>query len=257
MIGRLEQARGTRKGQDFMEILPKTLVGSIVSEMEDAIPYFERLRIDYACGGDTPLGEACERAGIPVEEAIQTLEEMAGESVQTSDWDRRSMAEIIHYLVHYHHAYTRVQIEHLNGLLEEVCLELGFKNPQILILKELFKEMGPEMKSHMSKEEDLVFPYLIQMEEAEGEHRTLPNASLSELFLSQPLRILHWEHQMTGAEWDQVRLLTDDYAVRDGTSPKLAKLLSELRELELDIHRHVSLENNVLYHRAVEKGWLE
>lgn len=240
-----------------MEILPETAIGLIVSEIEETIPYFEKLRIDYACNGDLTLREACEMAGVPVEEAIGVLGIMARRPAGSEDWDHRSMAEIIHYLVHYHHAFTRVQIEAVNGLLEEVCRSLGFEQPQMLLLKDLFKEMGRELNAHMTKEEDRIFPYLLQREEAEAAGTTPALLSLEDSLFGQPIRILHWEHQLTGAEWAQIRLLTDEYRPPEGMGDKVAGLLKELRELELDLHRHVSLENNVLYRRALEKGWLE
>ena len=98
---------------------------------------------------------------------------------------------------------------------------------------------------------------MIKRERAEVEHTTIPNPFTDHPLFRQPIRILEWEHQMTGQEWKQVHLLTNEYNLPPSTGSNYRALYEGLKSLEDDLHQHVHLENNVLFKRALEKGWLE
>jgi len=58
------------------------------------------------------------------------------------------------------------------------------------------------------------------------------------------------EHDSAGQALQRMRLLTNDYAPpADGCNTYHA-LFEGLRELEADLHRHIHLENNILFPRA-------
>ena len=243
-----------------MEPSPETPIGLIASEMEAAIPYFEKFRIDYTCQGNLSLLEACDRVGMPVEEALEALRTIEKEEPvhgTTQHWTQRSMADIIGFILSHHHRFSREMIEKSNGLLERLPPVYGFDHPQLVFLKNLFKEMGDELKTHMSKEEEVIFPYLVEREKAEADGRTIPNPFLDHPLFRQPLRVLEWEHQMAEMEWGQVHLLTNEFTPPSGTGSNYRSLYGGLKALEQDLHRHMHLENNVLFKRAIDKGWLE
>ena len=242
-----------------MEITSVTPIASIATDIDASIPYFEELRIDYTCDGNLGLKEACDQLGTPWEEVLETLrgiEERSRTSL-SHRWNERSMSAIIDHILTHHHPFNRKKIDELNALLEKLPPVYGFDHPQLIFLKDLFKEMGNELKVHMSKEEEVIFPYLAQREKAEAEHRSIPNPFLDHPFFRQPIRVLEWEHQITGQEWKQVNLLTNGYTTPHGTGSIYKALFEGLKELEKDLRRHVHLENNVLFKKALEKGWLE
>ncbi len=57
-------------------------VRDVALEMPQATRVFEKLKIDYCCGGDKPLGEACATAGVEVANLEQMLSEAAQTEVQ-------------------------------------------------------------------------------------------------------------------------------------------------------------------------------
>ena len=243
--------------EENVKIQPEDSIGHIVRELADTIPYFEKHRIDYAWNGGATLREACDKAGVSIEEVMESLERIGAERTEErEEWKDMALAEVIARILE-HHAYTHEKINKINGLLEDVVRAEGFKHPELLLLKNLFQEMGGELRSHMAREEEMIFPYLLQKENPVKSRPALPNPFLEMPFLRQPLRVLQWEHQMTGEEWAQIRLLTDGYAIKRNENPVMHALFSELMELEQDLHRHVHLENNVLFRRAIDKGWLE
>ena len=240
-----------------MEISPDLTLGDLASEMEAVIPYFEEWKLDYTLEGDRTLREACEDMGIPLAETLKILRSIQMASALDHHWQDRPLAELVAYLLQRHHPYTRLQMGKVEVLLQETIQVYGLQQPALLVLKELFLEMASEIRGHMAKEEEIVFPYLIQREEAEKKHESLPDPFLQIPFFREPIRILQWEHRMTGEEWAQVHLLTDGYRLPENAHDSLQFLYWALKELKEDIHQHVHLENNILFHRAVEKGWLQ
>lgn len=240
-----------------MRIEPSTPIGHIASELEAALPYFEEAKIDYVLGGEDTLSEACERSGVPLGEAIRALEGIQARRAVERHWEERPLEEVVDYILRHHHDFTRVQVEKVNALLKEAVRTHGFQYPQLSMLKELFLEMGGEMRGHMSREEEFLFPYLIQRDRAGASTEPLPNPFEEIPFFRQPLRVLQWEHRMTGEEWVQVRLLTDNFRPTPNADATVRTLFEELRALERDLHHHVHLENNVLFRRASEKGWIQ
>jgi regulator of cell morphogenesis and NO signaling len=241
-----------------MEIGPETSLGEIAAHLEAALPAFEGWGIDYTCEGNDSLQEACRKVGVPLEDAFSELARLQRDSsLPDSHWEWRPLADLVDHILQRHHTFTRVQIERIHTLLLEAVRMHGFKHPQLLMLKELFLEMGGEMRGHMSREEEQLFPFLVARELAEKTRLDLPNPFLDSPFFRQPIRILQWEHRMTGEEWVQVRLLTDNFKAAPGAAPTLLSLYGELRRLEQDLHRHVHLENNILFKRAIEKGWVQ
>ena len=65
-------------------------VREVAVELPEATRVFEKLGIDYCCGGGKPLQEACLAAGVPTEKVVALLEETANRaanSIKARDWN--------------------------------------------------------------------------------------------------------------------------------------------------------------------------
>src|SRR5688572_6831013 len=109
-----------------------------VRELAIAIPHatrvFERIRIDYCCGGNQPLNEACVQAGLDVDEVIQLLSQAGTTDVGSESTNLQSLAlaQLAEYIVTKHHVYTREEIERLTELFKKVCSVHGANHPELL-----------------------------------------------------------------------------------------------------------------------------
>src|SRR6266513_1349866 len=95
-------------------------VRDVALELPQATRVFEKLKIDYCCGGDKPLGEACATAGVEV----ASLERMLAEAGQTSiadssshDFQRATLNELIKHILDKHHVYTKEEMVRLEALI--------------------------------------------------------------------------------------------------------------------------------------------
>ncbi len=242
-----------------MNIETTQWVGKIALALPGSIPVFEKLGIDYCCGGNRPLQEACLLAGVPLEEAVQALKKVnEGKGfAETVDWDQKTMSELIDHILEKHHIYTREQLIRLKKLAAKVRMVHGAHHPELIRVDEIVQLMAEEMDGHMTKEEEQVFPYLKAVEAAGNRKEGVPSPFGREGEDTHPLRILMWEHGMTGEEFNELNQLTGRFTPPPDACNSFMGLYHGLKELEQDLHQHVHLENNILFSKAEEANILD
>ena len=67
-----------------------------------------------------------------------------------------------------------------------------------------------------------------------------------------PIEELRAEHDAVGALFKEIRTITDGYAAPDDACNSYRAMLKGLEEMELDLHEHIHLENNVLFPRVLK-----
>jgi len=60
------------------------------------------------------------------------------------------------------------------------------------------------------------------------------------------------DHEEDGERLRLMREITGDYTLPEGACPSFTALYAGLQDLERDLHRHIHLENNVLFPAAVD-----
>jgi regulator of cell morphogenesis and NO signaling len=101
----------------------------------------------------------------------------------------------------------------------------------------------------MLKEESVLFPYIVRMEEAAVANQTLPPPPFRTV--QNPVRVMMAEHDAAGYILGRMREAGSDYAVPPDGCISYKTLYSALTALEVDLHQHIQLENNILFPRAV------
>jgi regulator of cell morphogenesis and NO signaling len=227
-------------------------VRELVVEMPDATRIFEKLKIDYCCGGHKPLEVACAAAGVDAEEVVRLLEEtnQAGsQSATSTDFQTLSLTELASYIVCKHHVFTRQEMERLDALLGKVCSVHGANHPELLNIKPVFQNLKAELEQHMLKEERALFPYIAQMESAFDKQQPLPAPPFGTV--RNPVRVMTGEHDAAGECLREMRDLSSNYAVPPDVCISYRTLYTALEALEADLHQHIHLENNLLFPRAL------
>ncbi len=233
----------------MMNINVATTVRDLAVMMPGATRVFERLGIDYCCGGNRTLADACVKAKIPVEEVTASLTQAELPADELHDWQAASMTALIHYIVEKHHSFTKQELPRLEKLLHKVCAVHRELHPELLQLKATFLHLKEELEPHMLKEEEVLFPYLTNLEEAIVHQSPLPSAFFGTV--QNPVRMMNIEHDAAGELLAEMRQLTSDYTVPPGACMSYQALYQALTELEADLHQHIHLENNLLFPKAL------
>jgi regulator of cell morphogenesis and NO signaling len=226
-------------------------VRELALEIPNATRIFERLGIDYCCGGNQSLENACRRANLSVAQVLENLEKSTEPTVnQNRDWKGGMLADLVQHIQSTHHKYTREEIVRLQPLLEKVCRVHGQNHPELLSLRETFRALATELTVHLMKEEMVLFPYLIRMEEAARQQEPKVAAPFGPV--QNPVQAMMLEHDSAGEALRNMREASRDYAVPEDGCFSYRTLYQALQAFESDLHQHIHLENNILFPRAIE-----
>jgi regulator of cell morphogenesis and NO signaling len=232
--------------------LEKT-VRDLALELPQATRVLERLKIDYCCGGDRPLGEACATAGIEVANLERMLEEAGQAEVQANgslNFQQATLSELIGHILDKHHVYTKSEMARLEPLIEKVIAAHGGNHSELRVIGEVFQRLCADLKPHMFKEEQILFPYILEMERASQQNRPAPLAPFGTV--NNPVRMMMMEHETVGEILRELRALSSDYTVPTDGCISYQTLYQALEAFEGDLHQHIHLENNILFPRAIE-----
>lgn len=230
------------------ESFEKTTVGEIVATDFRAAGVFERFGIDFCCGGRRSVAEACELAAADagaVERALQALPpDRPGDASDVTLWP---MDRLIDHIVSTHHAYTRTALETIGRYLAKLVEVHGSRHPELARVATSWEQMGRDLRQHMMKEERVLFPYIREIVSAGGRPLPCPFGTVE-----NPIRMMEREHRDAGDELRLIRELTGGYVPPADGCTTYRVCFAELASFERDLHRHVHLENNVLFPKAVE-----
>lgn len=230
--------------------LEKT-VREIALENPSSIRVFESLGIDYCCGGKRALSDACSHANVDSTRTLELLESAKREAQapEAGEWKEKRLSNLIAYIVGKHHGYARRETPRIQGLMAKVAAKHGATHTELAPIERLFTEIGQELSTHMLKEEQVLFPYIVRMEEAVAAGEPAPAAFFGSV--KRPIANMIAEHDDAGALLSQIRALSNGYAAPGGACPTFLALYRGLEEFERELHHHVHLENNILFPRAV------
>jgi regulator of cell morphogenesis and NO signaling len=233
-----------------MQDLTKMTIRDIAVAYPATTRIFEEYKIDYCCGGGKRLSEACEHADIAIEDLERRLTAVLSDPVDSPEPERFGVPELVGYILDKHHVFTRNEMLRLNGLLEKVVWKHGERHPELIMLKQSFAALSDDLLVHMRKEEMVLFPYINDLHRSR-QRNTIPLMPPFGTVL-HPIRMMQYEHDEAGEILRDIRAMTGDYTIPDDACPTFRALYAGLQDLELDLHRHIHLENNVLFPKVIE-----
>ena len=236
-----------------MTISATTKVRDVALELPQATRIFEKLKIDYCCGGNQPLGEACASAGVEVAILQRMLDEAGQAEARRSgslDFQKATLSELISHILEKHHVYTKEQMARLEPLINKVIGAHGENHKELHDIGGVFQRLCVDLDPHMLKEERILFPYLVEMEASVLQNRPAPFAPFGTV--NNPIHMMMMEHETVGDLLRELRSLSSDYNVPADGCLSYQTLYQELEAFEQDLHQHIHLENNILFPRAIE-----
>ena len=227
-------------------------VRDVANELPQSTRLFEQLKIDYCCGGNKTLAEGCMSAGVDVYAVIQMLAEATQQTSKDEselDFQNASLPELITHILDTHHVFTKSEMERLQLLADKVLAAHGGNHPELVHLDELLTHLCADLKPHMFKEEQVLFPYIVAMARAADQQGAVPFAPFGTV--NNPIRMMMTEHDTAGEILRELRSLTSDYKVPADACISYQTLYQALENFEKDLHQHIHLENNILFPKAL------
>jgi len=235
-----------------MTITDEQTVGEIASASLGAVRVFETRGIDYCCGGSQTLKEVCQERGLDAAVIGTEIEAATRETGGADrDWTTASLAYLIHHIVSTHHEYLKLELPRLNERMNKVLSVHGDKDPETLpALSQTLRGLWDELDPHMQKEEMMLFPAIERFEQAVAAKQPPPPLPFGTF--KNPVHMMMAEHDNAGDALRRISELTHGYELPEYACSTVRALYEGLRELESDLHRHIHLENNILFPRAIE-----
>ncbi len=228
-----------------METNIQTPIGDIVANDFRAAALFKEAGIDFCCGGNKSLTEACMEKGTDPSLLIQKLETLAQTPVTAAmnfkEWDLGFLSD---YIVNTHHKFVLKHLPELVFYIQKIADVHGAHHPELIEVADLVTKINAELLQHMKNEEEVLFPAIKAA-------ATNPSAEIKATIISEITR-MQGEHDFAGGAMDKINVLTQNYLVPEDACNTYQVSLKLLEQFEDDLHVHVHLENNILYPKALK-----
>jgi regulator of cell morphogenesis and NO signaling len=229
-----------------MTITPETTVAEIATVTPATIRVFQQHHIDYCCGGKVPLTQACATNGLDVDAVLGELRAAVAPALPEPSWVEASLTSLVEHIQARYHAHLRLELPRLDAMLDKVVSRHGDQMQDVLLpLQETFKRLKQELLEHKSKEDRVLFPFIVALEGGQG--LPVPDAAA---WVESPIALMEADHEGAGAALAFIRQTTGGFAPPEWACPTFRGLYYGLAQLETDMHLHVHLENNILFPRA-------
>lgn len=226
-------------------------IGELVAEDYRKAEVFRQFGIDFCCGGKRSVEDACRKKGIDVSSvktALKAVEQDTNSNTEDyASWDIGFLAD---YIVNKHHAYVTNSHPMLYELSEKVARVHGDRHPELIEIAAYFNEVAQELRTHMHKEEMILFPYIKELAAAKKNGTTVLRPGFGTI--QNPINMMEAEHESAGGNLEAIRNLSNDYIPPVDACNSYRVLFAKLHEYERDLHQHIHLENNILFPKAIE-----
>jgi len=227
-------------------------IREIILNQPSSAKVFHRFDIDLCLQADLSLEGACRDLQLSVD---QVLEKLADAEAQEKggvalDPDSIPLARLIQHIVRIHHHCVRQELPRLAEMASKVAAMRSDRAPELTKVAELIEKLRGEMHAHIEKEEEVLFPFISQMDQESIV--AYPPAHACFRSVAHPIFMMEQEHESADHIVADLIQLTNNCEPPTWACVTHIALFSGLREFESDLRQHVHLENDVLFPRAIQ-----
>jgi regulator of cell morphogenesis and NO signaling len=229
-------------------------IREIVARQPSSAKVFHRFDIDLCLQADLSLETACKELHLSVDQVLEKLDdaEVQKRGGVTSDPATLPLGRLVRHVVRVHHHCVRKELPRLAEMASKVATERSDRAPELARVAELTEQLRGEMYAHIQKEEQVLFPLILQMDE-ETIVASLPT-NVRFHSVADPIFSMKQEHESINHIVAILVYLTSNFQVPSWACTKHIALFSGLREFEADLRQHVHLEDDVLFPRTIQLG---
>lgn len=230
----------------MMNLSEETLA-TIVTRNHLAAKILEKHNLDFCCKGKRKLWQACNEKGVMLEAVIQELNQAeTNKNAVSIDFGLMNADNLIHYILSNHHSFVKQSMPGILTRLEKVISKHGKNYPYMISVYEKFSLINEELTSHLFKEEEMLFP---RLKEFEYLFTNQINITFPDSFIKDLLTDMEAEHANVGILLSEIFELTNNYTIPKDACTTFRGVIEELKYFEQDLHKHIHLENNLLFPR--------
>lgn len=235
-----------------MEFTKEKSVGSFVAENYRAAGVFQKYNIDFCCRGGISVAEASSMNNLDANVLLKELKEvLTKEDNDSTDFRSWPLDKLADYIVETHHSYIVKSTPVLKQYLDKICEVHGDRHMELFEIRDHFNTATANLEAHMKKEEAMLFPYIHKLMQISNNQST---DTIKQGFgtVQNPVRVMMMEHDAEGERFRTMSQLSNGYTAPEDACRTYQVAFALLNEFESDLHRHIHLENNILFPGAIK-----
>ncbi len=227
-------------------------IREIVTSRPSAAGIFHRFDIDLCMQADLSLEAACRELQLSIDQILEKLADAEAKERGGLAFDplHVTLGRLIQHIVRVHHHCVRQALPALAEMAGKVAATRSELDPELARVAGLVEELRSEMYAHIEKEEQVLFPFISQMDQESIV--SYPPAHACFRSVAHPIFMMEQEHESADRIMLELICLTNHFAAPSWACTTHVALFSGLREFEADLKQHVHLENDVLFPRAIQ-----
>ena len=233
-----------------METLEKITIGEYVAKDFRTAAIFSKYGIDFCCKGNRTIEEACEKKNIDTDQLMDQINTVLAtkndSSIDFKIWPLDLLAD---YIEKTHHRYVEEKTQVILPFLDKLCKVHGANHPELFEINELFIGCAGELAQHMKKEELMLFPFIKKMAKASLTEEPIVKPQFGTV--KNPIDMMMEEHEAEGDRFVKIAALTNNYTPPADGCSTFRVTYAMLADFEQDLHKHIHLENNILFPSAM------
>lgn len=233
-----------------MKIHTKTLVSDIVASNYKSATVFKKHKIDFCCNGNRSIDEVCTSNNLNTEQLIDEINNTILTEKNEDDYQSWNIDFLSDYIYNKHHNYVEKKVPEIKQYLEKICNVHGDSHPELFEINSLFTQSANELTTHMKKEELILFPYFKKLAQAYKEGVKISSVQFDTV--ESPIKMMHKEHDDEGHRFRKIAELSSNYTPPKDSCNTYKVTFALLKEFEEDLHKHIHLENNILFKKAIK-----
>lgn len=230
-------------------LLERPLADIVTADSRTAV-VFDRFGLDYCCHGHQTLADAVATAGVALDAVLSDIDKLGPPAEEDAVTEWKEMDDLARFIVARHHGFVREHAPVIAAYLTKLVTRHGERRPELGHVRAVFTSLAEEMDAHMMKEENILFPFIELLALNARNGGRLPAGPFGTVM--NPVRMMEEDHREAGAHLETLRRLTNAYTPPPDGCTTYRLCYKELADFEADLHRHVHLENSVLFPQALE-----
>lgn len=234
--------------QNDFKLYPNKKLSDVINLNVRAISVFDKYNFDYCFNGNRSIKEVCKEKNVDPRILIDELKNVSDDFQvdKFADW---RLDFLIEYILNNHHQYIHKMIPVISDLVRKISDELGEKYFDIISIARTFSVVYKDLKQHMLKEEQILFPYIKQLVSLKdsGNKSEKPYFGMIE----NPIGMMNSDHKNALDEFYNLQKITNNFTSPENANDTVTILFNKLKDFGKDLHLHIHLENNILFPKSI------
>lgn len=224
-------------------------VGAVAADDYRATKVFTRHGIDYCCGGDKTIRQACAEREISPAALLAEITEVIEQGSAAHNYNDWALDFLADFITNEHHAYVRRMVPQMNGMMDAVVAAHSAHHPEVLEIQRIWQALSGELIMHMQKEDLMLFPYIKRLVRGQQAGERVPRPRFGSA--AELIERMEEEHDSTGDQLAALSDLTNGFTPPEDACNTFRSLYGYLAEFQEKTREHVHLENNILFPKTI------